>query len=439
MENNCTEKSAKLFERAKKSLSGGLSSDVQKGGWQEYPIYMSHGKGSKVYDVDGNEYIDYLLALGPLIHGYTPNNIIEAVKKQLDKATIFGSPSESLVELAELFIETVPCAEMVSTFSGSGTEANTQAIRLARAYTGKTKLVKFEGCYHGWTDELKVSSEADSADALGPRNNPWKLRHAYGQLYPENTITTPYNDLELLERLFQLKGNDIAAVIIEAVAFNCEPVFPKEGFLQGLRKLCTKYNIVLIFDEVITGFRLALGGAQEYFGVTPDLATFAKAIAGGFPISAVVGRKDIINAGSLNAGTFNGNPVSVAAAIASINELKKPGTYENLNKHSEMLAKGTKKLGEKYGVEMYTESAGGVWAMRFGNSSPLEDYRDHFAKTDKLTYMKVAKACMEKGIRLNPWKGREYVSTAHTEEDIKYTLDVFDKVFEEVLTGEKQR
>lgn len=424
-----TKKSAELFKRAQKSLSGGLSSDVQKGGWQEYPIYMEYGKGSKVYDVDGNAYIDYLLALGPLVHGYTPEPIIEAVKKQLDKATIFGSPSAALVELAELFVETVPCAEMVSTFSGSGTEANTQAIRLARAYTGKTKFVKFEGCYHGWMDELKVSSEASTVNDLGPRNNPWKLRHAFGQLYPQNTIVTPYNDLDLLGDIFKKEADDIAAVIIEPVAFNCEPVFPQEGFLQGLRTLCTKYNVVLIFDEVITGFRLALGGAQEYFNVKPDLATFAKAIAGGFPVSAVVGRADIIKAGSLNAGTFNGNPVSVAAAIASISELKKPGVYEKLDKHSRMLAEGTKKLADKYNIEVYTANAGGVWSMRFGSSEPLVDYRDHFAKTDKVTYMKIAKACMERGIRLNPWKGREYVSTAHTDEDIKYTLDVFDEVF----------
>ena len=427
-----TKKSAEIFKRAEKSIIGGLSSDVQKGAFQEYPLYMSHGKGSKFYDVDGNEYIDYLVALGPLIHGYGSEPIINAVKKQLDLGTIFGSPTESLVELADLLVEVIPCAEKVSNFSTGGSDANTQAIRLSRAYTGKTKLLKFEGHYHGWLDELKVTVEAPSVDVLGPRTDPWKIRHAYGQVDPINVMLTPYNDLDLVEKKFKKYGNEIACVIVETIMCNNEPVLPQEGFLEGLRELCTKYDVVMIFDEIITGFRVALGGAQEYFGVTPDLATFGKAIAGGFPISTCVGREDIINAGSLQAGTFNGNPISVAAALACIKELKKPNVYKNLNAISEKLSKGVVEIGAKYGLEMHSFFAGGIWTIRFGSTEPIIDYRDHYAKSDKKMYAKVAEECLKRGIRINPWRGRQYLSTAHTDEDVKFTLDVFDEIFSQI-------
>lgn len=424
-----TLKSKELFELGKKSLVRGLCSDIHKGAWQEYPVYMSYGKGSKCYDVDGNSYIDYLLAFGPMILGYAPEAVSEAVKSQIDKASLLAAPTEDMITLCNKLCEIIPSAEKVSVLLNSGSEADAHAVRLARAYTGKTKIVKFEGHYHGWMDELKVSNEAPQEFSLGPRNNPWKLRHANGQPDPVNMITVPYNDLECLEALFKRQGNEIAGVILEPIMCNAEPVFPKAGFLEGLRDLTTKYDIVLIFDEVITGFRTALGGAQDYFGVTPDLSTFAKAIAGGYPLSAVVGREDVVAAGNLSAGTFNGNSLCVAAALATIKELEKPGTYEQLERKSKKISDGLMRLGKKHGIPLLSQAAGGIWTLIFGTEEPLKDYRDHFRKVDKAMYQKVAEGCMEKGIRLNPWRGRLYMSTAHSDEDIQYTLDVFDDLF----------
>ncbi len=424
-----TRRSKELFEKAQNSLVRGMCSDIHKGAWQESPISMSHGRGARCFDVDGNEYIDYLLSYGPLILGYAPEAVSKAVKGQIDRTSILAAPTEAMIQLCDKLCEIIPCADKVSVLLNSGSEADVHALRLARAYTGKTKVVKFEGCYHGWMDELKISNDAPTEDCLGPRNNPWKLRHVHGQVEPINMFTAPFNDLDFIETLFKRHGNEIAAVILEPIMCNAEPVFPEKGFLEGLRELTTKYDVLLIFDEVITGFRVSLGGAQEYFGVTPDISTFAKAIAGGYPLSAVVGREDIVKAGSLSAGTFNGNPLCVTAALATIGELEKPGTFEKLNHYSRNLSEGVKALGEKHGLKLYSTSAGGIWTLLFGTEKPICDYRDHFAKIDKEMYQKVAEACMEKGIRLNPWRGRLYVSTAHTDEDVKQTLESFDEVF----------
>ncbi len=427
-----TTKSKELFESGQKSLVRGLCSDIHKGAWQEYPVYMSYGKGSKCYDVDGNSYIDYLLAFGPMILGYAPEAVSKAVKEQIDKASLLAAPTEDMVALCNKLCEIIPSAEKVSVLLNSGSEADVHAVRLARAYTGKTRIVKFEGHYHGWMDELKVSNEALKESLLGPRNNPWKLRHANGQVEPIHVITAPYNDLNYLETLFKRRSNEIAGVILEPIMCNAEPVFPRKGFLEGLRELTLKYDIALIFDEVITGFRTALGGAQEYFGVTPDISTFAKAIAGGYPLSAVVGREEVVSAGNLSAGTFNGNSLCVAAALATIGELEKPGVYEELERKSQSMADELIKLGKKHGLQITSQAAGGIWSMVFGTEEALVDYRDHFGKVDKAMYQRVAEACMERGVRLNPWRGRLYMSTAHTDEDIRCTLDVLDDIFSQL-------
>lgn len=432
-----TEKSRELFEKAKHSLVGGVASSIHKGAWQEYPLYIERGKGSKIYDVDGNEYIDYMMAFGPMILGYSPETVNAAVRAQLDLGTQLAAPTEQLIELSDELIEIIPCAEKVSTYLCSGTEANAHAIRLARAYTGKTKLIKFEGHYHGWLDEEKVSCEALAPSELGPRNKPWKLKHFAGQSDPDNVIILPYNDLELFERTLDRWGNEIACVILETVMMNAEPVPPKKGFLEGLRELTKKHNVVLIFDEVITGFRMALGGAQEYFGVTPDLATFAKAIAGGYPISAVVGKEEVVAAGTATAGTFNGNPLVVAAALATIKELRREGCYQRMGKLSGQIVEGIRGLGTKYGIKVHAEAWNSIWTMQFGIDQPLTDYRDHFDKVDKTLYQKVCKFGLERGIRFNPWRGRSYLSTAHTEEDVKKTLEVIDLALADALSQEK--
>ena len=429
MSNNF-QKSIQLFEEAKSSLLGGIASSMHKASFQDFPIFIERGKGSKIYDVDGNEYIDYMMAFGPMILGYCPKELNEAVTVQLEKGTQFAAPTESLVELCNKIISIIPSAEKVATFCNSGTEANVSALRLARAYTGKTKIVKFEGHYHGWMDELEVSQNALTPSALGPRNRPFRLRHFAGQLEPENIIVLPYNDIELFEKTVERQGNEIAGVILETVMFNNEPVLPKAGFLEGIRKITEENDIVLIFDEIITGFRLALGGAQEYFNIKPDLSTFGKAMAGGYPISVVVGKEDIVAAGTdAVMGTFNGNPLSVAAALATIEQLEKPGCYERMQNLSQSIVDGIIKLGKENDIPLFSKAMGSIWVLYFGTDQPIEDYRDHFDKVDKLTYRKLCKDALELGIRLNPFRGRAYISTAHTEEDVKKTLEIFEQIF----------
>lgn len=409
-------------------MINGVASSIHKYAWQDYPLYMDHGKGSKIYDVDGNEYIDYMMGFGPIILGYSNEAVNKAVSEQLVKATQIAAPTENLIELTDKICQIIPSAEKVSTYYNSGTEGDLHAVRLARAYTGKTKIVKFEGGYHGWSDELKVSAEADSIGALGPRNKPFVLKHFPGQREPEETIVMPFNDLELLEELFKRRGNEIACVILEQVMFNTFSIFPKEGFLEGLRELTEKYGILLIFDEVITGFRLALGGAQEYFGVTPDISVFAKAMGNGYPISVVVGKEDVVKALTATAGTFNGNPLCVAASLATIGELEKPGVYDEMQRKSQALVDGTLEIANKHGIKAWGRAAGATWAINLGVEEALVDYRDVLTCIDEKLYQTFVKGCLERGIRLNPWRGRYYITTAHTDDDIKKTLEIFDEV-----------
>ncbi len=431
-----TEKSKALFERAQRGLVGGLSSSFHKAPWMDYPIYMAYGKGSKLYDVDGNSYIDYLGAFGPNILGFAHEGLTKAVQEQLWKGTLLAAPSEDLVKLCDKLIDIVPCAEKVSAFLCSGSEANMHAIRVSRAYTGKVKVVKIEGCYHGQLDEEKVSVEGPSVQALGPWDNPNKIKHIKGQKDPTDLIIAHFNDLDGIERILREKGNEIACIMLETIMANAEPVYPKPGFLEGLRELATKYHVVLIFDEVITGFRLRLGGAQEYFGVKPDLAVFGKAIGGGYPISCVVGKEEIVSAATTASGTFAANALCVAAALGTIAELEKPGFYENLESMSKQLTTGVEGICQKYGIKVLTGAVGGLWTVIFGTDQPLEEYRDHFDKVDKAMYRKLVQGCMENGIRLNPWRGRNYVCAQTTQEDIKYTLDLFDRLLGEITAGD---
>jgi len=430
MDNRNFEKSKTLFEKAKHGLVGGTASSLHKGSFQEFPIFMDRGEGSRIYDVDGNAYIDYMMAFGPMILGYCPKALDDAVIAQLKKGTQFAAPTESLVDLSDKLISIIPSAEKIGAFCGSGTDANTHAIRLSRAYTGKTKIIKFEGHYHGWLDELDVSIGASSPAELGPRNNPFRLRVAPGQVDPENVIIIPYNDIDLFEQTVKRQGNDIAAVILETIIFNNEPVLPAPGFLEAIREITKANDIMLIFDEIITGFRMALGGAQEYFGVTPDLSTFGKAMAGGYPMAVVVGREDVVSVGmDAIQGTFNGNPLSVAAALTTIGILEQPGCYEHMNNISQMLVDGITDLGKKYDIPLFCKALSSIWVLYFGTDQPLHDYRDHFDKVDKVMYKKLCAAALNEGLRLNPFRGRGYISTAHTETDIQETLDIFGRIF----------
>lgn len=428
-----TSSSKQLFQQLKGPLLDGTASSFHKASYEEYPIAISHGKGSKLYDVDGNEYIDYIGGLGPMILGYSPEVLNEAVKKQIDLGSHFSAPTENIAELSQKLIDLIPCAETVS-FQNTGTEANLFAFRIARAYTGKDKIIKFEGQYHGWSDEEKISIDAEKLSELGPRNKPNKILHSYGQL-PSSTneiIVLPWNDSEILEVTLKRYGNEIAAIIMEPLMCDSGPILPLEGYLQGVREMAANYDVLLIFDEVITGFRLSLGGAQSYYKVTPDIATFAKAIAGGYPLSVIAGRKDIMEYGVHASGTFNGNPLSVAAALTTINELEKPDTYEIFHYLGKMLTNGIKDLGRKYNIKLFTAHIGAICILEFGMDRPCTDFRDFLQKNDARMYDKFVILAKAYGIRLTPKRGRIYLSKAHTKEDILKTLEVFDQVFKDI-------
>ena len=331
------EKSARWFEENKKFLAGGVSSDVRKAELP-HPLYFESGSGSRIRDVDGNEYIDYVLGQGPLLLGHSPRPVLEAVHRQLDRGLVFAGQHQAEAELARLLTRAIPCAERVR-FNSTGSEAVITALRAARAYRGRNLVVKFEGQWHGWYDSLFVST-APGPDQQGDRSSPNPVLPSKGQVAnaADNLVIMPWNDLELLEDLFARRGSEIAAILTEPVMCNSGSLMPRPGFLEGLRSLCDRYESVLIFDEVITGFRLALGGAQEIFGVTPDLATYAKGIASGFTLSAVVGKAevmDLISSGQVvHAGTYNSNPVVIAAGLATLQTLTgdREAVYAHLNR-----------------------------------------------------------------------------------------------------------
>ncbi len=422
-----------LYEQLKEYVPGGVGSSFHKPKYRDYPVAVAYGKGSRLYDVDGNEYIDYIAGFGPMLLGYAPESVNKAVQEQLKSGSHFSAPTYQMLELAGLLTEVIPSAEMVS-FQNSGTEVVMQALRLARAYTGKYKIIKFEGQYHGWADEEKVTTTASNVEELGDRESPNKILSTKG-MKPNSAdwlILAPWNDLDYLERIMKEQGDEIAAVITEPIMCDSGPILPKGGFLKGLRELTKKYKIVLIFDEVITGFRVSLGGAQEYYGVTPDLSTFAKAVTAGYPFGVVAGKKEIMSCGVPASGTFNANPVGVAAAIAAIKELQEPGTYRHLQETGDALLAGFRKLAEKYHVKIYTRAIGGIFVLYFGFEEDADDFRDWLTKADIRFYEEFVKRCEEYGVRFTDERGREYISTAHTQEDVARTLQVADLVLSEM-------
>ena len=428
-----TGKSRALYAEGCEYITGGVASTLHKSANEDYPLYIERGEGSKIYDVDGNEYIDYMGAFGPMILGYCPPAVNKAVTEQLAKGSQFAAPTESLNRLSRELVEIIPCADRVI-YQNSGTEANLAAFRFARANTGKMKIVKFEGHYHGWADEVLVSFSGDSLKMMGPYNAPYGTLGMPGQ-NPDvlnNIIVLPWNDLDILKKTVERHGHEIAAVITEPIMANCEPVFPKEGFLEGVREITAENDIVFIFDEIITGFRLSLGGAQEYFGVTPDMSTFGKACAAGYPMSGVAGKKDVMECGVFTSGTFNANPICVAAGLATLGELKKPGVYEHLEGITKKLIQGVKDIAQNKGVTLYCGGEGSIWQMAFGIQERMDNYRDNF-KVNTAATQQLRKYCLKRGIRLHPSRGRFYTSLAHTDADVEKTLSIFEEAFDKLF------
>jgi glutamate-1-semialdehyde 2,1-aminomutase len=413
--------SQKLFERAKQSIPGGVNSPVRAyrsvGGT---PPFIARGQGARIWDADGNEFIDYICSWGPLLLGHRHPSVIAAIEKALEIGTSFGAPTEREIELAELIKELVPSVEMVRLVN-SGTEASMSALRVARGFTGRDVTIKFEGCYHGHVDSLLVKAGSGVA-TLGLPDSPGVPKG-----FSDTTIALPFNNIEAVEATFKERGDQIAAIIIEPVVGNMGCVLPAPGYLQALSELSKKYGALFIFDEVMTGFRVAAGGAQQLFGIKPDLTVMGKVIGGGLPIAAYGGRRDIMThiapLGPIyQAGTLSGNPLAVNAGIAMLTYIKEnPGLYAELDAKARLLA-------ECAPPGMTVNRVGSMFTWFF-TDQPVTDY-ESAKRADTTRFKKFFHAMLERGIYLPPSQFEAaFVSLAHTDADIECTVTAARECF----------
>jgi glutamate-1-semialdehyde 2,1-aminomutase len=426
------QRSKKLFARAQKRIPGGVNSPVRAfrsvGG---DPRFIKSGKGSHILDVDGNSYIDYVGSWGPLILGHCPSIVQAALRSQISLGTSFGASTENEVILAEMLTEAIPSIEKVRLVN-SGTEATMSAIRLARAFTGRNKIIKFDGCYHGHVDSLLVKAGSGVA-TLGLPDSPG--------VQPQDcssTISVPYNDSEIVQHVLELNRSEVAAVIIEPVAGNMGTVLPDGGFLQRLRKLTREHGVLLVFDEVITGFRLSYGGAQEILKVKPDMTCLGKIIGGGLPVGAYGGHKEIMKwvapeGPVYQAGTLSGNPLAVSAGIAALEALKKPGIYKKLERMTAELVSGLQKAAEQVGIPVKINSIGSMFTIFF-TSSPVTDFQTA-KSSDTARYARFFHAMLNAGVYFPPSQFETcFVSLAHTGNDIKTTIKAAREAFKTALS-----
>ncbi|MBG9445734.1 glutamate-1-semialdehyde 2,1-aminomutase [Cytobacillus firmus] len=420
------EKSNKAFKEASELMPGGVNSPVRAfKSVNMDPIFMERGRGSKIYDIDGNEYIDYVLSWGPLILGHTNERVVEGIKKVAEMGTSFGAPTEIENELAKLVIERVPSIEVVRMVS-SGTEATMSALRLARGYTGRNKIMKFEGCYHGHGDSLLIKAGSGVA-TLGLPDSP-----GVPEGVAKNTITVPYNNLESVRYAFEQFGDDIAGVIVEPVAGNMGVVPPQPGFLEGLREITEESGSLLIFDEVMTGFRVGYNCAQGYFGVTPDITCLGKVIGGGLPVGAYGGKAEIMKqiapSGPIyQAGTLSGNPLAMTAGFETLSQLT-PDSYKEFERKADRLEEGLKAAAEKYDIPHTINRAGSMIGIFFTNEDVINYEK---AKTSNLEFFaEYYREMANQGVFLPPsqFEGL-FLSTAHTDEDIEKTILAAEQAF----------
>ncbi len=427
------DRSHALFARASELLPGGVNSPVRAfksvGG---EPFFAQRAQGAYLHDVDGNRYIDYVGSWGPMIAGHAHPAVLEAVERTMRDGLSFGVPNALEVTMAEAITSIVPSCEMVRMVN-SGTEATLSAIRVARGATGRNRIVKFEGCYHGHGDSFLVKA-GSGALTLGLPNSPG-VPSALADL----TLTIPYNDFDAATELFETAGSDIAGLIIEPIVGNANCILPREGYLQHLRELCTRHGALLIFDEVMTGFRVALGGAQQRYGVTPDLSTFGKIIGGGMPVGAYGGRRDLMSqvapAGPIyQAGTLSGNPVAMAAGLATLELIREPGFHDALERSTHALCDGLESAAREAGIAFHTVRAPGMFGLYF-REGPVETFEEAKA-SDTARFNRFFHAMLERGVYLAPSAFEAgFVSSAHGDEEIQATLDAARHAFNGLRAG----
>jgi glutamate-1-semialdehyde 2,1-aminomutase len=422
-----TSHNLELFQQSQRVIPGGVNSPVRAfksvGGT---PLFLERGQGSHVWDVDGKRYIDYVGSWGPMIAGHCHPTVVKAVQDAAAQGLGFGAPTATELKMAELLCKLLPSLEMVRLVS-SGTEATMTAIRLARGYTGRSRIIKFEGCYHGHSDGLLVKAGSGALTFGQPSSSGVPAEIA------ALTLVLDYNDQGGLERTFAEIGDEIAAVIIEPVAGNMNLITPQPGFLEALRRLCTRHNAVLILDEVMSGFRVGLQGAQGHYNITPDLLTLGKVIGGGLPVAAFGGRRDIMQClaplGAVyQAGTLSGNPVAIAAGLATLQLVQQPGFYENLSMLARQFTDGLQKAAQKHHVVFSAQSLGGMFGLYF-SAAPPTSYAEVMA-CDKEAFNRFFHAMLAEGVYLAPSAYEAgFVSAAHSSDDILQSIAAADKIF----------
>ncbi len=417
-----------LFDRAQKVIPGGVNSPVRAfGSVGGTPRFIASASGAYITDTEGKRYIDYVGSWGPMLLGHAHPEVIEAVQQAAVNGLSFGAPTELEVQMAELICEIVPSIEMVRMCS-SGTEATMSAIRLARGFTGRDDILKFEGCYHGHSDSLLVKA-GSGALTLGVPSSP-----GIPADFAKHTLTLPFNDKSAVRELFAERGDSIACIIVEPIAGNMNFIEPAPGYLQTLRDLCTEHGTVLIFDEVMTGFRVSLGGAQELYGVTPDLTTLGKVIGGGMPVGAFGGRRDIMEhiapVGPVyQAGTLSGNPIAMVAGIKTLELLKAPDFHRHLHQKTGRLLHGLKEAADKHGIDFHTAHAGGMFGFFFTDAAEVTGF-DCVMKCDLERFKQFFHGMLDAGVYLAPSAYEAgFSSSAHSDADIEDTIAAASQVF----------
>lgn len=421
-------KSEQLFNDAQQVIPGGVNSPVRAfKGVGGTPVFFDHAQGAYVFDADGNRYVDYVGSWGPMILGHNHEVVMNALTEQMQKGLSFGAPTAIEIEMAQEVCKLIPSMDMVRMVN-SGTEATMSAIRLARGFTGRDKIVKFEGCYHGHADSLLVKAGSGML-TLGVPTSP-----GVPASVAEHTITLDYNNLDQVRECFAQASSDIACVIIEPIAGNMNCIPSEKSFLQGLRELCTAHGIVLIFDEVMSGFRAALGGAQEHFGITPDMTCLGKVIGGGLPVGAFGGKREIMEhlaplGPVYQAGTLSGNPLAMAAGLAMLKAIQEPNFHLKLDARVEQLLGGLKTMAKKHDIPFTTNNVGGMFGIFFTEKEQIRTYRDVADHCDTARFNKFFHGMLQQGIYLAPSAFEAaFMSAAHSEKDIADTIAAADKV-----------
>ena len=426
-------KSKELYSKAKELVPGGVSSSIRQTEWP-VPLFFDKAHGSKMWDVDGNEFIDYVMGMGPNIFGHAPQFVTQSVYEDMQNGYCLTGQTVKENEMSEFINKTTPFKRKVR-YASSGTEIVQVALRLARSFTNKNKFLKFEGHYHGWMDSVLYNSHPDISkeeNIFNPVPESGGISHGTSN----EVVIAPWNDIEALENILKDNHNEISSIITEPILWNTNVILPEDGYLDKLRFLCDKYNILLIFDEVGTGFRVALGGAQEIYGIEPDLSTYAKSMAAGFPIAMLAGKPEIMdfmsNGKVVHGGSFNTNVMSVSASHATLNYLlSNKDFYKELNSRGETLIKGLEEVASKNGIDILIQGLGSVFYLSFTNAKSIKNYREHVLNIDFDKYKEFAKLMLINGIRLSQ-NGRWHMSSAHSEEDIIKTIHAANLSFAEL-------